>query len=201
MEIWRGLEERHVDRIDVVDILFHRLDAPITSAENTIPETRLLAVVVTLPPALAVVQVVVFNNDIAVEHLQQPAHSRGHGQVDADAAMTEDLGEGNVLVADPPFIEAHRQANKLKREVGHQRDAHHVEKLLLVVCVGGEEGVRVLGQVVGAVVLPQRTNIVHQAVVPVEEEVEDDAVEADFEREPLPVHHGWGLAHGVGEVG
>lgn len=107
--------------------------------------------------------------------------------MDAEAAVAEDFSEGNVLMADPPFVEVEGDAEKLKGEVGHQRDADHIEELLLVVCIRGEQRVGVLGQVVGAVELPQGTDVVHQAVVPVEPEVEDDAIQADLEREPFPV--------------
>lgn len=56
-----------------------------------------------------------------------------------------------------------------------------------------------LGEVVGAVKLPQAADLVHQAVVPVEPEVEDDAVEPGLERHPGPAHVGGGLGGAVGE--
>jgi len=42
----------------------------------------------------------------------------------------------------------------------------------------------VLGEVVGAVVLPQPVDLVHRAVVPVEEEVEHNAVHANLDDDP-----------------
>ena len=56
-------------------------------------------------------------------------------------------------------------------------------------------------EMVGAVVFPQIAHIVHQSVVPVEPEVEDDAVDADFEREPDPGHLRGSLGFVVREDG
>lgn len=57
------------------------------------------------------------------------------------------------------------------------------------------------GEVVRAVVFPERVEVVHETVVPVEPEVKDDAVDADLERKPFPVHLGGELGRAVGEVG
>jgi len=89
----------------------------------------------------------------------------------------------------------------MQREVGHHGDANHVEEFLFVVCVGGEGWVGVLGEVVGAVELPERIEVVHEAVVPVEPKVEDNTVDANFKREPFPVELGGELVRVVGEVG
>ena len=56
----------------------------------------------------------------------------------AQTAVAQDLGEGDVLVAEPPFVEAEGEAHKLETEVSGHRDTDHVEKFLFVVCVGGE---------------------------------------------------------------
>lgn len=193
-------KQRHRRRILIVYICSHRLDALMTGPEDPVPQPGLLAVVVAPAPPLPMMQVVVLDDDLRAQRLQQPAQRRRHGQVQTQAAVAEDLGEGDVLVADPPLAEAHGEAREAQGEVGHERDADHVEELLLVVGVGGEERVRVLGEVVGAVESPQEGDVVHRPVVPVEPEVEDDAVEADFEREPGPAHLRGGLVARVGEV-
>lgn len=147
-------------------------------------------------------QIMILNHNLTVQHLQHPAKRRRHGQMQSNSTMAPDLRKGNVLVADPPFVKAHGQAEGVvQREVGHHGDADHVEEFLLVVCVGGEGWVGVLGEVVRAVELPERVEVVHEAVVPVEPEVEDDAVDADFEWEPFPVKLGGELVRVVGEVG
>ena len=119
--------------------------------------------------------------------------------------MSENLGEGDILVADPPVVKAQGDTESAERQEGKEWDDHHVEELLLVVCVGGEKRVRVLGEVVGAVELPQTADIVHHSVVAVEPEVENDAVQADLEAQPsppadIPENLDGGLVAVIGEV-
>lgn len=193
--------ERHPHRIHIVNVLVRRLNARMTSPKNPIPETTLLAVVVALPPALTVVQVMVLDDDLAVEELEEPVESRRRRQMDAKTTVAPDLRERNVLMAHPQLIKAHGQANAFQGKVGHHGDADHVEEFLPVVCIRGEEGVGVFGEVVGAMELPETAHVMHQAVIPVEPEVKGDAVETNLQREPFPVHLGRQLVVVVGEVG
>ena len=55
------------------------------------------------------------------------------------------------------------------------------------------------GEVMRAVIFPKTPHVVHQSVVPIEPEVEDDAVETDFEGEPGPAHLRGGLTGAVAE--
>lgn len=121
------------------------LDALMASAEYAVPDTRLLPVVMALPPSLAMVEVVVFDNDLGIEVLQEPANGGRDGEVNAKTAMAEDLGESDILMADPPLVEAHREADKLERKESHDGDADHIEEFLLVVGVRRQKGIRVLG--------------------------------------------------------
>lgn len=74
-----SLEEWHVNGVLVVDVVSGRLDAGIAGSEDAVPNARLLAVVVTLSPALTVVQVVILDDDFHVQALEQPGKGRGNG--------------------------------------------------------------------------------------------------------------------------
>lgn len=104
----------------------------------------------------------------------------------SESAVSGQLGKDDVLVADPPLVEAHRQAHHLQAEVGHEGNAGNVEELLLSVGIQGEQRVGVLRQVVGAVEFPEAVKLVHDAVVPVEPEVQHDTVQTDLEGKPGP---------------
>lgn len=155
-------------------------------SKHPVPKTSLLAVVVRLAPSLAVVDIVVFDDELGVKETQQPREGVWRGGVQTETAMAGQFREHHVLVAYPPVVESHWQAHELHREEGHERDAGNIEEFLLLVRVQREQRVGVLREVVRAVVLPETADVVHQTVVPVEPEVEDDPVQADFEREPEP---------------
>lgn len=169
------------------------------SAEHAVPQTSLLAVVVRLSPALPVVDVMVLDDQLGVEHSQQPREGVGGRSMQTQTAVARQLGEHHVLVAHPPVIEAHGQAHELEREERQQRDTGDIEELLLVVGVQGEQRVGMLGEMVGAMVLPEAGDVVHEPVVPVEPEVEDDAVQADLEGQPQPADGVRGLRGAVGQ--
>ena len=156
------------------------------SSKDAVPKAGLFAVVVALSPALAVVDVVVFDNQLRIEHPQQPGERRGGCSVEAKTTVSSKLGKHDIMVADPPVVEAHGQTHEFEGEVGHQRNASDVEEFLFMVRVEGKQWVGVLGEMVGAVVLPEAADIMHQTVIPVEPEVQNDAVEADFEGQPEP---------------
>ena len=175
-------KKRHPGRVNVVDILLQRLDPWVYGAKDAIPKTALLSIVVALPPTLAMVKVMVLDDDFGVQHLQDPAESGRYSEVDADATVSPDLCKGNILMADPPLVEAHGQAEQLHGEVGHHGHANHVEELLLVVCISSEERVRVFGKMVSAMELPETADIMHESMVPIEPEVKNNTVEANLKR-------------------
>ena len=57
-------------RVLVVDVVLLAFDAIPAGAKNAVPKARLLAVVVALSPSVAVVQVMVFNNQLCVKQLK-----------------------------------------------------------------------------------------------------------------------------------
>lgn len=94
--------------------------------------------------------------------------------------MAEDFGKGNVLVADPPVVEAQGDTEDVEGSPGHERYDNHVEKFLLVVGECGQESVWVLGEMVGSVVLPEEVDVVHSAMIYIEPKVENNTVESDL---------------------
>lgn len=192
-------EKRHARLVLIINIGRATLNPVLAGAKDAVPQTSLLAIVAARLPPLAVVQVMVLDNKLSVKHAQKDSqHIRRRG-VKTQATVASQLRKHNVLVADPPLVKAHGHAHELHRKVRQQRDAGNVENLLLRVGIQRQQRVRVLGEVVGAVKLPQAADLVHQAVVPVEPEVEDDAVEPGLERHPPPAHVGGGLGGAVGE--
>lgn len=153
-----------------------------TGSKYPIPKTSLLAVVVALPPPLPMMQVMILNDNLGIEPLHEPAEGRRDGQMQAQTAVPKHLGENNIFMADPPLVEAHRQPQQPQSEVGHHRHPDHIAEFLLVVRVCREQRIGVLGQVVSAVILPEEADVVHEAMVPVEPEVEHDAVQSDLNR-------------------
>lgn len=59
-----GLKQWKRHRVFAVDVVLLAFDAFPAGAKNAVPETSLLAVVVALSPSIAVVQVMVFNNQL-----------------------------------------------------------------------------------------------------------------------------------------
>ena len=54
----------------IVNVFWDALDAFGAGSKDAVPKPGLLAVVVALPPALAMVKIVVFHDNLAVEHGQ-----------------------------------------------------------------------------------------------------------------------------------
>lgn len=50
----------------------------------------------------------ILDDELAIQHAKEPSQGRGGNSVDAETTVTEDLSEGDVLVANPPVIEAQR---------------------------------------------------------------------------------------------
>nr|POE65892.1 hypothetical protein CFP56_57582 [Quercus suber] len=192
------LKPTQVSRAVVVDVGSDGFVALVAGAKETVPQPGLFAIVVTLLPALAVVQVMVLSDKLSVEELEQRSGSGRWGDKAADARVTKQFGEDDVLMAQPPIVETHRESDQLHRRPSEKRDDEDVEEFLLVVCVEREERVGVLGKVVRAVVLPQAVEVMHAAVVPVKPKIEDDWVDPDLDGCPeVPVTGGGCLTHAV----
>ncbi|KAG8428604.1 hypothetical protein J3459_002608 [Metarhizium acridum] len=62
-------------------------------APNSVPHTRMLAVIETALPAPSVMQVMIFNNTLYIKPFVQPAQWRRRGRIDSQSAMSQDLQE------------------------------------------------------------------------------------------------------------
>lgn len=130
------------------------------------------------------VQVVVLRRQLGLKQSQEQRVGRWWSSEDSHARVTEQLCEDDILVADPEIVEAHGQAHQLECAVGEERDDGNVEDLLLSVGIDGEQRVGVLGEMVCAVEFPKSVVLVHEAVVPVEPEVQNDSVETHLDGNP-----------------
>lgn len=193
------LPKRQVNGIVPVNIVIHSLNSVLASVEDDIPEASLLAVVAAGLPALAVVQIVILHDELGTEPPEDEGEGVRRRRLDAQTAVTGDLSKHNVLMAHPPRVEIEREADGGHAEVREQRDDGNVPNLLFLVGVESQQRVGVLCQVVRAVELPERLDLVHEAVVPVEPKVEDDSVEADLYGQQVPVDIGRGHAGAVAE--
>jgi len=63
----RRLIERNRCGVLIINIIIHGLDSIVTGTEDAVPEACLLAIVVALPVALAMVQIMVLDDNIRVE--------------------------------------------------------------------------------------------------------------------------------------
>ena len=70
--------------------------------------------------------------------------------------MPKDLGKHNIRMAYPPLIKAHWHAHQLHRPIRQQRNARNVKDLLFGIGIQGEQRIRMLGEMVSAMVFPQR---------------------------------------------
>lgn len=169
-----------------VEVVVRRqsLLARATSAKDHIPNLRLLAIVGRLPVSLAMVHIVVLDQQLCVDHPEERSVRRWRTTEDACARVSDKLSEDHVRLAKPELIKAHREAENLHGGIGEQRDDDDVEGFLFVVGEEGEKRRGVLGQVVGAVELPETVDFVHGAVVPVEPEVQADGVHSNLGDDP-----------------
>lgn len=94
--------------------------------------------------------------------------------------MPKQLGETNILVADPPFKKPHRHPQKPHRCPCQQWNTSNVKKLLLRIGIDSQQWARMLGKVMRAMIFPKRLAFVHRTMVAVEPKVKYDAIEADF---------------------
>lgn len=110
--------------------------------------------------------------------------------------MSAQLGPHNIIVADPPGIKIHVEAEDESHcDIGEEWYAEHIDDFLLLVGVFSEQGRRMLGEMMCAVVLPETVVVVHEAVIPVEPKIEDYAVCTDeyWQHEPFHVDGRCGL--------
>ena len=168
-------KERHIHLTFKVNVL--RLNARRRRPEQSVPELRLLPVVAALPPPLAMMQVMIFNDEFTAHKLQHERREARRDGIHAQPRVTHDLCEQNIRLANPPIAEVHRQAEPephgKKRE---QRDDDRFNDFLLGIGEAGENWYGVLGEMVCSVVFPEKVNFVTCAVVGVEPEVEDYGV-------------------------
>lgn len=59
--------------------------------------------------------------------------------------MSNDLGEYDILVTDPPLIKPHWKSNSFETEIGQQRNSDHIEELLLMICICCEQRIGMFG--------------------------------------------------------
>lgn len=64
-------EKREIEVVLHVHVLFDNLDSPSTSSKDLVPESCLFAIVAALPPSLAVMQVVVLDDELHAEKLKE----------------------------------------------------------------------------------------------------------------------------------
>lgn len=139
----------------------------------------------------------VLDNKFGVEHLKQPREGVRRGSVNAQATVASQFGEHNILVAQEPLVETHREAHQFHGPIGQQRNTRDIEEFLFGIGVEGQQWVRVLGEVMGSVVFPETADIVHQTVVPIEPEVQDNSVQSGLKWQPVPAHIGRCLAGSI----
>lgn len=133
----------HCYLVRVVKITSRRLNAVSASAKDAIPHPCLLAIIETLPPALAMVQVMILAHKVHTERFKEPNDGRGRREISPDTTMPPNLRIHHVLVAYPPFMESKRQAHSPERHVGQERHANHIKEFLLVISIGCHKRVRV----------------------------------------------------------
>lgn len=130
-------------------------------------------------------QIVVFDDQLTAHEPQHERRKSRRDGINPQAGMPHDLREQDERLADPPVVEGHRQSEaELDGHVRRQRHGENFHQLLLDVGEARQDRDGVLGGVVRFVVFPQRPDFVARAVVSVEPEVEDDAVQQEFEGEP-----------------
>lgn len=133
----------------------------------------------------------VFNYELRIKHLQQPVQSRRCSAVESETTVANEFGKGDVLKAYPPLIKPHGHAHQFHCPIRHQRNPSNVHELLLMVCIGRQKRVGVLCQMMLAMEFPKWACGVHEAVVPVEPEINSYTVHADLEWQPLPLQGVW----------
>ena len=139
-----------------------------------------------LAPTLPVVQVVVLDDNLSVKFLQEPAKRVGRSKMESNARMAPEFGENDVLLADPELVEAERKSHSFQRSKCEEGNDDNVKKLLLMIGISSEKRVGVLGGVMSSVKVPEKVDIMHGSVVPVEPKVQNKTVEANLKSEPCP---------------
>lgn len=167
--------------------------------EQLIPHPGLLAIVMAVLPPLAMMKIMILNHKLHVAQPQQPRPGIRRRSDHPQTTMTQNLREHHVLLAHPPLVEAHREPHQFQCAVRDKRGADDVDELLHRVRVRGEERIRMLRQVVGAVEFPEVLCLVRGAVEDIVPEVKDERVHARFEDEPAPSDGRRAFVRAVGE--
>lgn len=157
----QAIEHDRVSWFVPSNIVLRRLYALESGAKDRIPEQSLLAIVVALAVSDSVMEIVILRDQFAVEVMEEPCRRGRRRNVETHTAVSEELGEDDVLVANPPVEEAHGKSHQLQGEIGDERYDGNVEDFLFGVGEQSQERCGVLGQVMGAVVLPQAVKLVH----------------------------------------
>lgn len=100
-------------------------------------------------------QIMIFSRELGIEQPQKPVVRRGGHRKDSKTGMPKQLGEEEVVVANPPVVEAHGESQQLHGAICEEWDNGDVEDFLLGVGVEGEEWVGVLGEMVSTVEFPE----------------------------------------------
>jgi hypothetical protein len=87
-------------------------------------------------------------------------------------------------LAQPPFVETYGKAADLEREVCEEWHDGELDNFLLNAREGRQQNVRMLGKMVGPMILPETIHLVHIAMVHVEEKIQDDRVQGELGKDP-----------------
>lgn len=68
--------------------------------------------------------------------------------------MAENFSKSDVLVTDPPIVEAHRESECFQGDICQERNDNHITKLLFMVRIGRQERVGVFCEVMCTMKLP-----------------------------------------------
>ena len=81
-------------------------------------------------------QIMIFDNQFTARKPHEPGDGTRWCGTNSESAVAECLGENDVLVANPPFVEAHGKSHQFHGCVSGEWADDDVEEFLLVVCVG-----------------------------------------------------------------
>lgn len=168
----------------VVDIVPRSLNALRLRAKDRVEQSTLFAVVVALLPSSAMMQVVVFNDELHIEVLEERCDGQRWRTEGAQPAVSKQFDENDVFITDPRLVKAHWHAHALAGVEGKHWDDDNVEKLLPAIGVQRQQRIGMFRQMMGSMKLPKPRDIVHGSVVPVEPKVNHERVHGLFDKQP-----------------
>lgn len=86
-------------------------------------------------PALSVVKIMVFNRQVCTEQRQEVCRETWRRTGDAQTAVSNGLGEDDILVTQPPIVECHWQTHQLQCTEREQRHECNLNHFLLGICI------------------------------------------------------------------